>query len=94
MANGLPGRSSNMALYGKQSVRLRFGDGNIVPGADPQMDKLYERIKSLPRGMKFRTVATWLLTGAMMEEALPPDQVDAMKHAAEAVIANFVFDDG
>jgi len=82
-----------MALYGKRSVRLRFGDGNIVPGVDPEMDKLYERIKNLPRGMKFKTVATWLLTGAMMEEALPVDQVDAIKQAAEAVIANFVFEE-
>jgi hypothetical protein len=94
MAQGYPGRLSNMALYGKDSVRLRFGDGNIVPGVDPEMDKLYERIKKLPRGTKFRTVATWLLTGAMMEEALPPDQVDAMKQAADQIMANFVFDEG
>jgi hypothetical protein len=93
MANGEPGRSTNLALYGKRSTRVRFGDGNIVLGRDPEMDKLYERIKRLPRGMKFKTIATWLITGAMMEEALPPSQVDAMKQAAEQIMANFVFDE-
>ena len=92
MSNGKPGRSSNLALYGKPSVRLRFGDGNIVLGRDPQMDALYEKIQNLPRGTKFSTVATWLLTGAMMETALPPDEVDEMKKAAENIIANFVVD--
>ena len=93
MSNGKPGRSSNLALYGKPSVRLRFGDGNIVLGRDLQMDALYEKIRNLPRGTKFSTVATWLLTGAMMETALPPDEVDEMKKAAENIIANFVVDD-
>ena len=88
MANNLPGRPRNPVA----SKRLRFGDGNIVPGMDPQMDQLYERIQSLPRGMKFKTVATWLITGAMMETALPASQVDALKQAAEQVLANFVFD--
>lgn len=92
MANGKPGKPSNMQLYGKDSVRLRFGDGNIVLGLDPQMDELYEKIKNLPHGTKFRTVATWLLTGAMMETALEPDQVDEFKQAAEDIIANFVVD--
>lgn len=58
--NGLPGRPSNKALYGKNSVRLRFGDGNIVLGLDPQMDALYEKLQNLPRGTKFSTVAKWL----------------------------------
>jgi len=92
MANGLPGKPSNMQLYGKNSVRLRFGDGNIVIGLDPQMDALYEKINSLPRGMKFKTVAKWLLTGAMMETALPPDDVAEMQKAAEDIMANFVVD--
>jgi hypothetical protein len=94
MANGLPGRPSNLALYGKSSVRLDFGDGRIVPGVDAQMDKLYEQIQKLPRGMKFKTIATWLITGAMMEQALPPSQVEAMKDAAAQVMMNFVFDEG
>ena len=93
MANGLPGRSSNLELYGKDSVRLRFGDGMIVLGLDPQLDQLYERIRQLPRGTKFRTVAKWLLVGGMMEDVLPPDQMDAMNQAAERVMANFVFED-
>jgi hypothetical protein len=92
MANGKPGKPSNMQLYGKDSVRLRFGDGNIILGLDPQMDALFEKIKSLPRGMKFKTVATWLLTGAMMEVALPVDQVEEMRKAAEEIMANFVVD--
>jgi len=92
MANGLPGKPSNMQLYGKNSVRLRFGDGNIVLGLDPQMDALYEKINSLPHGMKFQTVAKWLLTGAMMETALPPDDVAEMQKAAVDIMANFVVD--
>ena len=72
------------------SVRLRFGDGNVQLGQDAEMDRLFERIKSLPRGMKFRTVATWLLTGAMMEVVLPPDEVEEMKKAAADIMANFV----
>jgi len=74
------------------SVRLRFGDGNIQLGQDAEMDRLFERIKSLPRGTKFRTVATWLLTGAMMEVVLPPDEVEEMKKAAADIMANFVVD--
>ena len=89
MANGRPGRPKNET----PSVRLRFGDGNIVLGRDPQMDELYEKIKNLPRGAKFQTVATWLLTGAMMEAALPPSEVEEMQKAAEDIIANFVVDD-
>lgn len=92
MANGLPGKPTNMALYGKNSVRLRFGDGNIILGLDPQMDALYEKITELPRGMKFKTVAKWLLTGAMMETALPPDDVEEMQKAAEEIMKNFVVD--
>ena len=92
MANGMPGRPTNEALYGQSSVRLRFGDGNIVLGRDPQMDALYERITNLPRGTKFKTVATWLLTGAMMETALPESEVEQIKKAAEEIIANFVVD--
>jgi len=92
MANGKPGKPSNMQLYGKNSVRLRFGDGNIVLGLDPQMDALFEKINSLERGTKFRTVATWLLTGAMMEVALPVDEVEEMKKAAADIMANFVVD--
>lgn len=92
MANGRPGKPSNMQLYGKNSVRLRFGDGNIVLGKDAQMDALYEWIKSLPRGEKFRSVATRLLTGSMMEVALPVDQVEEMRKAAEEIMANFVVD--
>lgn len=85
-------RPTNQKLYGKSSVRLRFGDGNIVLGRDPQMDALYERITQLPRGMKFQTVATWLITGAMMEGALPASEVEEMKKAAEDIIANLVVD--
>ncbi len=88
MANGKPGRPRN----DKPSVRLRFGDGYIQLGRDPEMDALYERIKNLPRGKKFKTVATWLLTGAMMETALPQNEVEEMKKAAEDIIANFVVD--
>lgn len=94
MANGLPGAPSNMQRYGRNSIRLRFGDGNVVPGMDPQMDQLYERIKRLPHGMKFRTVAKWLLTGAMMEDELPPDRVEQMQEAAEQIMMNVVFDEG
>jgi len=88
MANGLPGRPKNEV----PSVRLRFGDGNIVLGRDPQMDALYEKITKLPRGMKFQTVAKWLLTGAMMETALPPSDVEEMQKAAEEIMKNFVVD--
>jgi hypothetical protein len=88
MANGRPGRPKNEI----PSVRLRFGDGNIVPGRDARMDALYERIRSLPRGTKFKTVAAWLLTGSMMEEALPAGDVEEMKRAAEDIIASFVVD--
>ncbi len=88
MANGKPGRPRNKI----RSVRLRFGDGKIVPGGDPHMDLLYERIKKLPRGLKFQTVATWLLTGAMMEVTLPPSQVEEMQRAAKEILANFVVD--
>ena len=93
MSNGKPGRASNMALYGKNSVRLRFGDGNIVLGVDPQMDQLYEKITAIPHGLKFATVAKWLLTGAMMETALPPSEVEEMQKAAEDIMKNFVVDD-
>ncbi len=89
MANGKPGRPRNET----PSVRLRFGDGNIVLGRDPQIDALYEWIKNLPRGTKFKTVATRLLTGAMMESALPAGEVELMKQAAADIIANFVVDD-
>ena len=92
MANGKPGKPSNMQLYGRDSVRLRFGDGNIVLGLDPEMDRLYEWIRSLPRGTKFKSVATRLLTGGMMETALPPDDVEEMRKAAEEIMANFVVD--
>lgn len=92
MANGLPGKPTNKQRYGKDSVRLRFGDGNIILGLDPQMDELFTKINNLPRGTKFKTVATWLLTGAMMETALPPSEVEEMKKAAEDIIANFVID--
>lgn len=88
MANGTAGRPRNE----KPSVRLRFGDGYIQLGRDPEMDQLYERIRQLPRGTKFRTVATWLLTGAMMEVALPPNEVEEMRKAAEDIMANFVVD--
>ena len=74
------------------SVRLRFGDGFIKLGQDPQVDALYERLKSLPRGTKFRTVMTWLLTGAMMESAIPVDDVAEMKRAAEDIMAAFIVD--
>jgi hypothetical protein len=90
--NGRPGRATNMQLYGKNSVRLRFGDGNIVLGIDPQMDELYKKISEIPRGLKFATVAKWLLTGAMMETALPPSDVEEMQKAAEDIMANFVVD--
>lgn len=93
MANGKRGKPSNMELYGCNSVRLRFGDGNIVLGQDPEMDRLFERINNLARGTKFRTVATWLLTGAMMEVALPQDEVAEMRKAAEQIMSNFVVDD-
>jgi len=86
MANGKPGRPRNEV----PSVRLRFGDGFIQLGRDPEMDALYERIRNLPRGTKFKTVATWLLTGAMMETALPPGEVEELKKAAADIIANFV----
>lgn len=88
MANGKPGRPRN----DRPSVRLRFGDGYIQLGQDPQMDELYKRIKSLPYGTKFKTVATWLLTGAMMEVALPQNEVEEMRKAAEDIMANFVID--
>ncbi len=88
MANGKPGRPKNRI----PSRRLRFGDGRVVLGMDPQMDKLYERIKSLPRGIRFKTVTTWLLTGAMMEVTLPPSQVEEMQRAAQEILANFVVD--
>jgi hypothetical protein len=88
MANGKPGRPRNEV----PSVRLRFGDGFIQPGVDAEMDRLYEWIRSLPRGTKFRSVATRLLTGALMEVALPPDEVEEMRKAAEEIMANFVVD--
>lgn len=89
MANGKPGRPRNEVA----SKRLRFGDGFIQLGQDPEMDRLYEWIKGLPRGSKFKSVATRLLTGSMMEAALPQDQVEEMRKAAEEIMANFVVDD-
>ena len=86
MSNSSPGRPKNE----KPSVRLRLGDGNIVLGRDPQMDALYEKIKALPRGMKFKTVAAWLITGAMMESALPAGDVEEIRKAADDIIASFV----
>ena len=86
MSNSSPGRPKNE----KPSVRLRLGDGNIVLGRDPQMDALYEKIKALPRGMKFKTVAAWLITGAMMENALPASDVEEIRKAADDIIASFV----
>jgi hypothetical protein len=71
---------------------LRFGDGYIQLGQDPEMDRLYERIKNLPRGKKFRTVATWLITGAMMESVLPSKEVEEIQKAAKDIIANLVVD--
>jgi hypothetical protein len=88
MAYGLPGRPRNAV----PSKRLRFGDGYIQLGQDPEMDQLYEWIQSLPRGTKFKAVATRLLTGAMMEKALPPSEVEEMTRAAEDILANFVVD--
>ena len=88
MSDKKPGRPRNE----KPSVRLRFGDGNIQLGQDPDMDRLYERIQSLPHGKKFRTVAMWLLTGAMLENAMPLEDVDWMRKAAEDIIANLVVD--
>jgi len=88
MANGKPGRRQNET----PSVRLRLGDGYIRPGVDPEMDRLYEWLRSLPRGTKFKSVATRLLTGAMMEVAFPQDKVEEMKKAAEEIMANFVVD--
>ena len=88
MANGKAGRRRNEV----SSVRLRLGDGYIRPGVDPEMDRLYEWLRSLPRGTKFKSVATRLLTGAMMEVALPQDKVEEMKKAAEEIMANFVVD--
>jgi hypothetical protein len=37
-------------------------------------------------------VATRLLTGAMMEQVLPPSEVEEMTRAAEDIMANFVVD--
>ena len=88
MSNKKPGRPRNE----KPSVRLRLGDGNIQLGQDSEMDRLYERIQSLPHGTKFRTVAMWLLTGAMLENAMPLEDVEGMKKAAEDIIANLVVD--
>jgi hypothetical protein len=88
MSDRKPGRPRNE----KPSVRLRLGDGNIQLGQDPEMDRLYERIQSLPHGKKFRTVAMWLLTGAMLENAIPADDVEEMRKAAENIIAGFVVD--
>ena len=89
MAHGLPGRPRNE----KPSVRLDLGDGRIQLGKDPEMDKLYDWIQKLPRGKKFQSVATRLLTGALMESALPGSEVEQMKKAAEEIMANFVVDD-
>ncbi len=86
MANGKPGRPRNEV----PSMRLRFGDGFIQLGRDAEMDALYEWIKNLKRGTKFKSVATRLLTGAMMESALPAGEVEQMKRAAQDIIANFV----
>jgi hypothetical protein len=88
MSNKRPGRPRNE----KPSVRLRLGDGNIQLGQDSEMDRLYERIQSLPHGTKFRTVAMWLLTGAMLENAMPSEDVVGMRKAAEDIIANLVVD--
>ena len=88
MSDRKPGRPRNE----KPSVRLRLGDGNLQLGQDPEMDRLYERIQSLPRGTKFRTVTMWLLTGAMLENAMPADDVEEMRKTAEDIIANLVVD--
>ena len=88
MSNKKPGRPRNE----KPSVRLRLGDGNIQLGQDSEVDRLYERIKSLPHGKKFRTVTMWLLTGAMLENAMPSEDVEGMRRAAEDIIANLVVD--
>jgi len=89
MADGKPGRRKNAV----PSVRLRFGDGFIQLGRDAEIDALYEWIKNLPRGTKFKTVATRLLTGSMMESALPAGEVEEMKRAAAEIIANLVIAD-
>ena len=88
MSDKKPGRPRNE----KPSVRLRLGDGNIQLGQDSEMDRLYERIQSLPHGTKFRTVAMWLITGAMLENAMPSEDVEGMRKAAEDIIANLVVD--
>ena len=88
MSDRKPGRPRNE----KPSVRLRLGDGNLQLGQDPEMDQLYERIHSLPHGKKFRTVTMWLLTGAMLENAIPSEDVEGMRKAAEDIIANLVVD--
>ena len=88
MSDKKPGRPRNE----KPSVRLRLGDGSIQLGQDPEMDRLYERIQSLPHGKKFRTVTMWLLTGALLENAMPSEDVEGMRKAAEDIIANLVVD--
>ena len=88
MANGKPGRPKDAV----PAVRLRFGDGYIHLGRDPEMDALYVWITNLPRGSKFKSVAARLISGSMMESALPESEVEQIKKAADEIIANFVVD--
>jgi hypothetical protein len=73
------------------SVRLRLGEGNIRLGVDPEIDELYKRIEALPRGTRFRTVMTWLITGSKMEAKLPNEDLSEIRQAADDIVDNFVF---
>lgn len=51
-----------------RSVRLRLGDLQIKPGADPKIDALFDELQILSKQkLKGRTVLTRLLTGKAME---------------------------
>ena len=72
------------------SVRMRLGEGNIHLGVDKEMDALYYRLQNLPRGARFRTVCTWLITGAKMETRLPQDELEEIRQKVDDIIDNFV----
>lgn len=73
-----------------ESTRMRLGEGNIILGQDKEIDALYYRIQELPRGTRFRTVLTWIISGSKMEHLLPEQDLEEIQQAVEDIIDNFV----
>ena len=76
-----------------QSVRIRFGDLNIKPGQDEQVDALYRELQDLSKQkLKGRTVLARLLTGqAMMTVTVETsgEEILRMMREAEGVAEKF-----